>query len=393
MNEIVVSGEALARARKAAGFSQDEVALLLGQPRPVISNWEKGKRRPSDFHLQRLSTVYRVEVSELLAGPALPRPDFERLIFRDAGDRIDARGKYEIQAFLAFLDEYADFLDAMGEEAGLRVSPFSVSEAFSAKEDVRRRAEDARSYFGLGGGPVGDLVALADLRGMTVYQAPLGGDLATSVSGAFFPHSRVGFSILLNTQTTPGRRMFTLAHEIAHALFHGDHVYVNYPGRREAEERFAHEFAAEFLVPAKSLRAVAELLGTSRVTDAEVVVHIQRLFGVSYQMMLTRLLSTGLVEPHDLEHLRGVRPVHLAASLGYEPAPDEWGQDRETWGLARFPPRLLRLLRRAFQDGRMTLGGAAALTGAAEDEIERFLADRRVASDEDQDFEYLRTSA
>src|SRR6266487_4029012 len=82
-----------------------------------------------------------------------------------------------------------------------------------------------------------------------IYLAPLGGDLRGTVSGAFLPHDEVGFSILVNAQTTPGRRQFTLAHELAHALFHGRRPYVGWLGRPEAVERFADQFAAEFLVP------------------------------------------------------------------------------------------------------------------------------------------------
>src|SRR6266536_6234707 len=96
-------GAALARARERAGFSQDEVAILVGQQRPVISNWESGTRRPNAQQLAKLAAIYRTTVAELLGGEPRPRPDFERLLFRDAGDRLDTAAKYEIQRFLAFL--------------------------------------------------------------------------------------------------------------------------------------------------------------------------------------------------------------------------------------------------------------------------------------------------
>ncbi len=112
-------GTALARARERAGFSQEEVALLVGQQRPVISNWENSSRRPNSQQLAKLTAIYRVSLDELLGGERRVKPDFERLVFRDAGDRLDPAGKYEIQRFLAFLDDYGELLEALDESPGM----------------------------------------------------------------------------------------------------------------------------------------------------------------------------------------------------------------------------------------------------------------------------------
>ena len=53
---------ALTHARERAGFSQQEVATLVGQLRPVISNWESGTRRPNDQQLVKLAAIYRTTV-------------------------------------------------------------------------------------------------------------------------------------------------------------------------------------------------------------------------------------------------------------------------------------------------------------------------------------------
>ncbi len=386
-------GTALARARERAGFSQEEVALLVGQQRPVISNWENGSRRPNSQQLAKLTAIYRVSLDELLGGQPRVKPDFERLVFRDAGDRLDPAGKYEIQRFLAFLDDYGELLEALDEPPGMTRSPFSLHQGFGSKEDIRRKAEDARSFLRIGDGPAGDLVARCDLAGITVYFAPLGADLKSTVSGAFLPHERVGFSILVNVETTPGRRTFTLAHELGHALFHGDRVFVGYFGRREASERFASAFAAEFLVPSQSLRAAVEAFGISKVRDPEVVVQLQRLFGVSYSMMLVRLGTVGLAAQQDVERLREVQPVHLADRLGYSTQPDEWGQDAEGLGIGRFPRRFARLVRRAVHDEQLTISVAAGLMGLAEEDVEEFLADQPAPTPETEEFEYIAASA
>jgi transcriptional regulator with XRE-family HTH domain len=383
-------GSRLAKAREQVGFTQEQVALLVGQPRPVVSNWEKGVRRPNAQQLAKLSAIYRVPLEDLLGIAEHPRPEFEQLVYRDAGDRLDTAGKYQIQRFLAFLDDYGEFLQALDEPPGLSEPPLIIRDSRPSRDDVRRKALEARSFFRLGGGPVGDLSGLADLFGITVYLAPLGSDLRDTVSGASLMHPRVGFSILVNGQTTPGRRQFTVAHELGHALFHRSPVNVTFPGRREAEERFADAFASEFLVPTQSLQATVEGMGLAKVMDPETVVHLQRYFNVSYEMMLVRLRSAGLLSEPDLERCRGVRPVHLAERLGYAIDIEEWNQDPERWGLARFPRRFLRLLRRAFGEGRITVSGAATMTGLAEEDIEDLLRDEPAGPGQEEEYEYLR---
>jgi len=384
---------ALTHARERAGFSQQEVATLVGQLRPVISNWESGTRRPNDQQLVKLAAIYRTTVVELLGGEQRSRPDFEKLVFRSAGERLDTPAKYEIQRWLAFLDGYGDLLDALGEPPGMTEAPFSLRPGFLNKEDIRRKAEDARAFFRLGLGPVGDIAGLADLHGISIYLAPLGADLKSTVSGAFLGHDRAGFSILVNAETTPGRRQFTLAHELGHALFHGDGVYVDYFGRREGTEKFASAFAAEFLVPTQSLRATVEAYGLQKVRDPEVIVHLQRLFRVSYAMMLVRLADANLATPEDIERLKTVHPVHLAERLGYSIDPEEWHQDAERLGIARFPRRFLQILRRALNEGKASVSGAANVMGLAEEDVEEFIADSHASEQRTaEEFEYLRAS-
>ena len=99
------------------------------------------------------------------------------------------------------------------------------------------------------------------MLGITVYRASLGADLTRAPSGAFLNHPQIGFSILVNLDMTPGRRRFTVAHEIAHALFHSletNSVVSRGTGPRET---FADAFAGEFLMPSEGVRRYMEEAG------------------------------------------------------------------------------------------------------------------------------------
>jgi Zn-dependent peptidase ImmA (M78 family)/DNA-binding XRE family transcriptional regulator len=366
-------GERLVVARKRRRLNQEDVAALLGVTRVLVSHWENGKRRPAEHVLERLAQIYGVTLEELLAEVFEPSgSDLVELLYRDAEGGIDPQAHAGLEDFVRFLGEFAHLATDLDEDlAPLTQSPFKLRPGFTSKDDVRRKALEVRDWLRIGLGPVGDLPGILDGIGITVYRTGLGSDLSTGVSGAFLQHPVVGMSIAVNVETTPGRQLFTLAHELAHALFHSDreHHLVSYWTRRDDKERFADQWAGEFLVPVEGLRQTAEQLGVDRRLEAEDVIQLQRHFGVSYGMMLLRLRHVGLVNPARHEELKRVSPVALAAQLGYSIAPDERGQDPSRWRLERFPRRFVRLLVRGLRERRLSPSTAAGLTGLTLDEI------------------------
>lgn len=52
--------------RERAGYSQKQVALILKVKAPSVSNWEKGKTRPTRDNLEKLADLYHVSVDFLM---------------------------------------------------------------------------------------------------------------------------------------------------------------------------------------------------------------------------------------------------------------------------------------------------------------------------------------
>ncbi len=355
------------------------VADLLGVSRVLVSHWERGQRRPSEQTLERLAAIYGmplpllIDLDTPLPGSArVPGADLVALLFRDAESGIDEDARVGIKDFVRFLDSYADLLEELELPSfPLRQSPFSIRKGFIGRDDIRRKAEEVRDWLRLGLGPVGDLAGVLDDAGITVHRTALGADLERGVSGVFLNHPRLGMCIAVNLQTTPGRQTFTIAHEFAHALYHSqrDSQVVSYWGRQDEKERFADAWAGEFLVPQEGLRRASESLDIKTVKGADEAVHLQRLFGVSYGMMLVRLLQAKLMTPEAYEELKGARPVAIASALGYAVHPEEWRQDPARWRLERFPRRFIRALSTALRDGRISPASAAGFTGLTIDEM------------------------
>ena len=276
--------------------------------------------------------------------------------------------------FVSFLERHAALAEMLSSpDRGMRESPFSDCEEFPAKGEISRKAEEVRAYLRLGVAPVPEIGVLCETLGITLYMASLGSDLNRFPSGSFLKHPKVGFSILVNLDMTPGRRRFTAAHELAHALFcsHYDRMPVS---RRSsfANEFFANKFAGEFLMPGEGVRHFMESIGMqSPISEPADVIHIQRYFQVSWAATLVQLELLGVISAQDHRRFkRDVRPVVLASKLGYEIHPEEWERSPEDWAVRRFPRLFLSRLGKAVRDEVMPISTAASFAGLPLDVIE-----------------------
>ncbi len=378
---------ALARARQEAHYSQDEVGAALGVSRSMISYWEAGSRTPNDRQLSGLARLYRVQLADLLAGrePTPARSELAGLMMRSNGG-VDPGSAPGIHEFVRFLDRHAELAEMLSLPLhGWRQSPFVHRTEFSGKGDISRKAEEVRSHLRVGVGPIPEVEAICKPLGITLYHAPLGADLGKSPSGAFLNHPKVGFAILVNLDTTPGRRRFTIAHEIGHALFHSDEERVVVSQSGGSKEGFADEFAGEFLMPREGVRRFMEEWGMPpRIEDAADVIHVQRYFRVSWAMALVRLSRLNFITAETFGRHRNVGSVALAHSLGYPIDPDEIRQDASRWQIRRFPRSFLRMLRVAVLEGLMSVPTAAAFAGLAIPEVVQLLGYSRSDSEDER---------
>lgn len=386
----------LIAARSRVGYSQKDAANALGVSRAMLSYWESAKREPNARQLAALARLYRVDLDALVSGGDLsPEGDVAAILFRGTEDELPEEAQYGIRQWVDFLDTYAELARAASFDIrGMKQSPFTLTSGFDGVEDARRKAEEVRAHLRLGLGPIGDLDTVCDLMGMTVFRTGLGANLTETISGAFFNHPEVGFSLLVNLDMTPGRRRFTLAHELAHALFQtATEQYVLSLARKDPRERFADAFAGEFLMPAEGIRRVMEEHSIApRIDNPADVIHLQRYFGVSYVTALVRLRQARILSRARYEAFKSVRPVVLARSLGYQIDDEEYGTDHESWRIRRFPQRFLRLLRLAIAKDVVSVPTAANLTGLSIDEVAELASEWEAAgeladSDEIREFE------
>ena len=252
-----------------------------------------------------IATLYGVPI-EFLRGNQSLDDDFEKVkLLEPFSDPIVRRG---IGEWYDFLERWAAQLRTLEEtKFGAGRPPRALDEK-EIITDVRRAptlAMKVREYYGMGEEGLFDLYALLEGAGVLVYRAPLG-SLETAqegVSGAFYNYPQLGYSVLVNTDTTRGRQTFTLAHEFAHALYHYPSTggIISRKGDRDPRETFANAFASHFLVPGKALRDRIKEMGGKDQIDHLQVYRRSRYFRVSYAMLLYRLFNEGVITPEQLE--------------------------------------------------------------------------------------------
>jgi len=377
----------LQAARERAALTQAVVANALGVPREMVSYWETGDRQPSLARLKNLARLYRVNPGYLVGEEDLDERAGRDVLYRSLEVRPDgdARVRLEVDGWLDFLDDWADFLNHAGHGhllSGAQKPPKPLDEGYV--EDVRRAsrlAANVREHYNLGLDPLPDLGAFLDEIGVLVYRTSLGSFARgfadeDGVSGAFFNHPRVGWSILVNTSASRGRQTFTLAHEFAHALYHYETGGVisreDEEARTDPKDRFANAFAAHFLVPGKRLRALVNHYGGRDELAPPVALKLASYFGVSYSMLLYRLLGERLITAEERKAFGGSSVQSMVHRLNIPDEPFR-APTHATNGVDRFPFSVLEIVRREIEDGNLTPSQAAGMLGMNEIDLQQAL--------------------
>lgn len=123
------------------------------------------------------------------------------------------------------------------------------------------------------------------------------------ISGVLL-HRNAGPVILVNSKHRPGRRRFTIAHEIGHHQLQGDDLHVDKARYRDARaasgevpsEIEANAFAADLLMPAQMIQTSVGKDRRVMMVDEDLVEALANQFKVSRLAMTWRLTALGYLK-------------------------------------------------------------------------------------------------
>lgn len=358
-----LSGQRLRTSRERAALTQEQVGSRLDVPRELVSMWETEARSPTHHQIEALAKLLHVS-PDYLTGTAERDTEVERRIIYS---RLPADESmiHPVRQWLDFLDRWADFLEVTRASIPGPGKPPRSLDHGSPVTDARRAptlADEVRDHYRLGRNALPDMRAFLDERGVLIYRAALGRleQTKAGVAGVFFNHSRLGFCAMVNTDTSPGRQAFSLAHLYAHALYHyGERGAVCHFQDDTSLERFADTFAPHFLVPRKRLRKMVGVVSDDSV-DAYAAVYLARYFRVSYPTILHRLLTERHINKEDYGRMKEYSPSAIAEKIGIR-ADHFRAADPAPLSLDRYPMSVLKLVRAALQKEMTGISEVAGL--------------------------------
>lgn len=354
----------VARLRLDRGLTQAQLAERAGLSRVAVGKIERGVVYPRTLTLHDLARALEVPVGELLTRV---RP------LRSVRFRARARlhGREQILAEVSkWLDAYRMLEGELDETREFRFRPAG---ARGRRPTPDAAARTARRVAGLTPqAPVTDICQLLEECGVKVLLLDKKRD---SFFGLSVGPEDGGPAVVVNAwnRISVERWIFTAAHELGHLLLHTDQYRTEVTEHPADAETEADAFAAEFLMPASSFGPAWDATAGHPLLSR--VLRVKRVFGVSYQSVLRRLVDTGR-EPrsvwmtfqvqHERRFGRTLRrtdePQGLAES-GFAP---DWRRAQEPAALTEHDflgSRMRHLVRRALEDGLITMSRAAEILG------------------------------
>ena len=281
------------RLRTSKGLTQQELADQVGLSRIALRDIEVGKtREPRVSNLQGIAQALGVGLGDLLAEP--PRLTTARFRSQKFHGRKNLAQREEIVFRSArWLRDFVDLEERLKDRRPYVLAKIAEKAAkLPAKNRGREAAVLARSALGLSEDePIWDICGLLESAGVKVHL------LASDLDGFFglsISQDDGGPAIVVNTaeRITVERQIFTTAHELGHLLLHPGAYDITRTDENLEEEKQANLFAGYFLMPSKAFDK--QWQETGGLPFVQRVLHIKRLFRVSYKTVLYRLIELGL---------------------------------------------------------------------------------------------------
>jgi Zn-dependent peptidase ImmA (M78 family)/transcriptional regulator with XRE-family HTH domain len=280
----VIAGN-MTRYRKALRLSQERLAEMAGVTRQSINNYEKGKTLPDSKTLSSLAYVLGVSLDDLL------RPEGEdQLQFRFRARESFGKSPQFVAQVHNLLATYTQLEQAVG------LHPYAPESTPCDKVEgnekyIQEIASQFRHRIGLGDAPIANLFEAVEGVGLKVLRYPIAAEKFFGL-GACSANS--GAFILINSNVTIERQIFTLAHEIGHLIFHRGEYQdtLKEEGTKEEEkprEEVANYFAGHLLV------CQPEFEDAYRRFNKDIL-KLKIHFRVSYQTILRRLADMKLID-------------------------------------------------------------------------------------------------
>jgi Zn-dependent peptidase ImmA (M78 family)/transcriptional regulator with XRE-family HTH domain len=318
-------------ARRALRFTQRELGERAGVTRQSISAYEAGDKLPEPEIFSKLISALQQPTSYFTT-PDLPLfgqlwPRFFRKVGPDTLRRNEActvYGNWFIQ-IAKYIDDYVNY----PQVDIARACPSDPGGRYSENE-LDHFADETRKYWKLGLGPISNVLALLESKGILVCRHVIEDERVDAFS---FWNGDRPFIFMASEKVSAARIRFDLAHELGHLVLHRwiEPEELEDPKTLKLIEAEADHFASAFLLPRRSF---PNEVYTAKL---DAFVDLKRRWRVSMQAMIYRC--------RDLELIDEDQFTNLYKQISYR----KWRSREPLDDPALFPLEQPRLLRRAVE--------------------------------------------
>lgn len=305
------NGNRLKKARIYRGLTVAELAEQVGCQRQTLSMYELSKSQPADYTIvEQLSKVLNFPVKFFYESPSSHTEGtvyFRSLLTTNKKYRSEQIVKIEfLSQIYTLLQDYIVFPE---------YKPLNLPEDISPEE----AAYALRDAWGLGQGPIDNLVSIVEKNGILVTTFPTSTDDVDAFS-QFIPTIETPTYLIAysNNKTAAARTHFDIAHELGHICLHEWSEDIETLSKEEFKlrEQQANEFAAAFLLPAETFKKDAE-------SGAQTITHYKQLkkkWKVSIAAMIRRAEKLGVMTSDNYQLL--IRTMQRRGQRKEEPLDD-----------------------------------------------------------------------
>ena len=354
----LIAPERITEARQAARYTQSDLARRVGVSRQAISAYELGSKTPDPEVLSSLATELN---QPLLFFTHKNNCDFGKhstRFYRKVGADTKKRNQ-ACNVFSHWLSETTYYFSDMVRLPKVDIPQFEPEDSFRnlySEEEIESIAEQVRFHFGLGFGPISNVIRLLEKHGVIVSRYEMTGENIEAFS--FWAGERP-FIFLASEKDSAVRARFDAAHELGHLCMHswvGDEE-IQDKDRLKTIEVEANKFAGAFLLPRKSF---PNEVYSPR---ANAFVELKRRWKVAIQAMVHRCKSLDIFDERQI--------VNLYKQISYKKWRTAEPLDKGPGAIAFEQPALLpRVAELVVESGRKTPDDILRETGLSREVLE-----------------------
>jgi Zn-dependent peptidase ImmA (M78 family)/transcriptional regulator with XRE-family HTH domain len=284
-------------ARIAKRLNQSELAAIVGVTRQAISAYEQGEKAPEAATLSQIAAALGQPLAFFTAQDRPGFGPFGARFFRAVGAETKRRNRMS-DVYANWMVQTAHYFDDMVNYPPVSLPSFTPGnpDGSYTAEEIEEAAAECRKAWGLGLGPLSNVLALLEGKGVVSARLRMVGERVEAFS---FWNGARPFVFLASEKESAARARYDVAHECGHLVLHrgvGQEDVEDPKVLRRIEDE-ANRFAGALLLPRQSF---PNEVFTTRL---DAFVELKMRWKVSIQAMVYRCKDLGVFDEYQITNL------------------------------------------------------------------------------------------